>query len=392
LTEEPTATTPTVTAAPIHATRTAPGPALTAVQIAGAVQNGAASAVDVIDDALVRLHGQDHVRAFRAVWDDQALAVARRVDAAIAEGVHLPLGGVPLALKAGEEDRSEPARRLIAAGCIPVGITSIPGPGTSWQTWGSTDRGPTLNPIDPTRSPGGSSAGSAAAVAAGLVPLATGSDGAGSVRIPAAWCGVLGLKLTTGRMPARDRAGLTAAGVLASDVDDVAAYLDALLPRTRPASSQPLRAAWSTLGVDDVDDDVLISAHRRALQLHDLGVLDLSEVDVRLHDPGPTWLALRRQEPQETSARRDVNDQVLADLFSAYDLVLTPTTPNAPHGHDGPGARMSVALTWAFNLSGHPALSLPAGQDAAGLPVGLQAVGRHGYERELLRLGTNLCC
>jgi Asp-tRNA(Asn)/Glu-tRNA(Gln) amidotransferase A subunit family amidase len=93
--------------------------------------------------------------------------------------------------------------RLVAAGCVPVGATAVPGRGTSWQTWGHTDRGPTLNPLGPAFSPGGSSAGSAAAVAAGLVPLATGSDGAGSVRIPAAWCGVLGLKLTNGRVPAR---------------------------------------------------------------------------------------------------------------------------------------------------------------------------------------------
>lgn len=127
------------------------------------------------------------------------------VDQSVAEGVHLPLAGVPIAVKASEGVNSWQPQRLIEAGCVPVGATSVLAKGTQWRTWGYTDRGPTCNPYFLDRSPGGSSADSAVAVAMGMVPLATGSDGAGSVRLPAAWCGVLRLKPTNGRVPARDR-------------------------------------------------------------------------------------------------------------------------------------------------------------------------------------------
>jgi Asp-tRNA(Asn)/Glu-tRNA(Gln) amidotransferase A subunit family amidase len=83
---------------------------------------------------------------------------------------------------------------------------------------------------------------------------------------------------------------------------------------------------------------------------------------------------------------RAENDRRLAALFAEVDLILTPTTPNAPHGHDGPGDRYSTALTWAFNLSGHPATSMPAGFGADGCPLGLHLVARHGEEALLLRV------
>nr|WP_232837229.1 amidase family protein [Lentzea terrae] len=75
---------------------------------------------------------------------------------------------------------------------------------------------------------------------------------------------------------------------------------------------------------------------------------------------------------------------MLDELFETADLLLTPTTPGPPHGHDGPGDRINTSLTWAFNLSGHPAISIPAGFDSEGLPVGLQAVARHGREADLI--------
>jgi Asp-tRNA(Asn)/Glu-tRNA(Gln) amidotransferase A subunit family amidase len=81
-----------------------------------------------------------------------------------------------------------------------------------------------------------------------------------------------------------------------------------------------------------------------------------------------------------------VNDSRLDALFSEARLLLTPTAPTAPHGHDGPGERYSTALTWAFNLSGHPAISIPAGFGPDGCPVGLQLVAGHGEERLLLEV------
>jgi Asp-tRNA(Asn)/Glu-tRNA(Gln) amidotransferase A subunit family amidase len=85
-----------------------------------------------------------------------------------------------------------------------------------------------------------------------------------------------------------------------------------------------------------------------------------------------------------------VNDRRLREVFTQVDLIATPTTPNAPHPHEGPGDTMSVALTWAFNLSGHPAISLPAGFTAAGSPVGLQLVARPHHETDLLTAADQL--
>jgi Asp-tRNA(Asn)/Glu-tRNA(Gln) amidotransferase A subunit family amidase len=116
-------------------------------------------------------------------------------------------------------------------------------------------------------------------------------------------------------------------------------------------------------------------------------------VPLRLVDPGPAWLALRAGSagragagsapgPDLTGAHRvrAENDRRLARLFADADVLLTPTAPTAPHGHEGPGNRYSTSLTWAFNLSGHPALSLPAGFGGDGCPAGLQLVAPHGAE------------
>jgi amidase len=174
---------------------------LSARQIAAAVLAGHWSVSDVTAAALDFIADRDgEIRAFTELWPEQARSRAADVDRRVHDDEVLPLAGVPLAVKGTEGLDSFQATRLIAAGCVPVGATSTPGPETSWQTWGFTDRGSTLNPHNPRWSPGGSSAGSAA-VASGMVPLATGSDGAGSVRIPAAWCQIIGLKPTNGRTP-----------------------------------------------------------------------------------------------------------------------------------------------------------------------------------------------
>ncbi|MCK9877307.1 amidase [Frankia sp. Ag45/Mut15] len=387
--------------------------ALGAVRIAALVREGIWSAWEVTGDALARIRVADEeLRAFRELWPRAARAAALEVDRRLRAGQYLPLAGVPLGVKASEGRDAEQTRRLVAAGCVPVGATAVPGPGTAWQTWGHTDRGPTRNPHDPTWSPGGSSAGSAAAVAAGLVPLATGSDGAGSVRIPAAWCAVLGLKLTTGRLPARDRAGLTAPGALARHPADLAAYLDALRvfppDRSPPGLSppglswpvpdgegvarggRPLRVAWSsTLGFARTDAPIAAAARAHLDRLAAAGALVTTGATVDLPDPQACWLALRRPPTHappgwDPGGTRAASQRALAVLFADHDLLATPTTPHPPHGHAGPGPAMSVALTWAFNLTGHPALSLPAGWTDAGHPVGLQLVARPGHEADLL--------
>ncbi|MFJ4619016.1 amidase family protein [Streptomyces sp. NPDC088812] len=432
---------------------------------------GRLRAVDAVAGALERIRRADRaVCAFVEVWEEAAMAAAAEVDARVAAGERLPLAGVPIGVKGRYGLRA--AGPLTDAGCVPVGATAVPGPGTAWQTWGLGAHGRTVNPWRADRTPGGSSAGSAAAVAAGLVPLATGSDGAGSVRIPAAWCGILGLKVTGGSLPSADRTGLAAPGVLARYAADAEAYwrvmagaagasgaLDASRsdppvtdapvtdpstpeptdaeptdarptvarpadarptvadpPVARPTDARPTVADPPTavfspdLGFAGPDPEPVALARAAAVRLADAGAVRLlrAEVPLRLEDPGPAWLALRATgagagagagggagagagsggDGGSAEAVRRVNDSRLDAFFARADLLLTPTTPHPPHGHEGPGARYSTALTWAFNLSGHPALSLPAGIGPDGCPAGLQAVAPHGREVLLLSLAA----
>ncbi|MGM9333580.1 amidase [Streptomyces murinus] len=376
-------------------------------QIAAAVRSGASTAVEAVTAALARIERVDPVLcAFAEVWEEAALRGARTVDERIAAGEHLPLAGVPIGVKGRRGLRG--AGPLIAAGCVPVGATAVPGPGTAWQTWGLGRYGRTVNPWRYDRTPGGSSAGSAAAVAAGLVPLATGSDGAGSVRIPAAWCGVVGLKATNGRLPSADRTGLAAPGVLTRCVADAEAYWRVLAGPAETAETtgtagtpggrerRTPTALWSAdLGFADPDPEPVVLARAAARRLADAGAVRLLPPGrpLRLEDPGPAWLALRGGGDLGTAARvRAVNDRRLGALFRRADLLLTPTTPCAAHGHDGPGDRYSTALTWAFNLSGHPALSLPAGLGRDGCPVGLQLMAAPGREELLLAVAGSATC
>ncbi len=361
-------------------------------EIAAAVRDGSRKAVDVVAEALARIRAADPVLcAFAEVWDEEAPRRAAEVDARVAAGEDLPLAGVPVAVKGRRGLRA--AGPLLAAGAVAVGATAVPGPGTSWQTWGLGAGGRTVNPWRADRTPGGSSAGAAVAVAAGLVPLATGSDGAGSVRIPAAWCGVLGLKVTGGRFPSPDRTGLAAPGIL-----------------TRTAGTRWCGGGWCRGGPHRppavprrgglVPRPGLRVARRGARRAGPAGgrparrrrggAPRTAAGGPLLLDPGPAWLALRTPGADLTDAHqvRAADDERLRALFTRTDLLLTPTTPTAPHGHDGPGDVYSTALTWAFNLSGHPALSLPAGFGADGCPAGLQLVARHDREDLLLSVAA----
>ena len=203
---------------------------------------------ELVELCLRRIEAIDlKLNAFRVVMAEEALAEAERLERAdAADG---PLVGVPVAIKddlpvAGqsvtrgsrsygpaESADSEVVRRLRAAGAIPIGITNVPElmifPWTA-----SAANGITRNPWDPARTPGGSSGGSAAAVASGMVPCATGSDGGGSIRIPAACCGLVGMKPSRGRVSSQPFAqgwlGLSVYGALARTVPDSALLLDAI--------------------------------------------------------------------------------------------------------------------------------------------------------------------
>lgn len=318
--------------------------------------------------------------AFIEVWHEEALA---REPAA----ARLPLAGLPFAVKGRSGIRSYAARRLIAAGGVPVGATSVPGPGTVWQTWGQGAHGRTVNPWRADRTPGGSSAGSAVAVATGLVELATGSDGAGSVRIPAAWCGVFGLKTTNGLLPSPDSSGLAAPGVLARSAAVAETYLRHVLDGYEPFEARlPVPAVYSEdLGFVETDPEVAAVVRDAVERLAASGVVRLAPGGCELLDPARAWLEVRGGAPSASaSAVRAENDRRLDVFFARTPLLLTPATPNRPHGHEGPGEVYSTASTWAFNLSGHPAASVPAGFTPDGCPVGLQLVAGRGADVSLL--------
>ncbi|MDI5970217.1 amidase [Streptomyces sp. SL13] len=371
-----------------------------ATRIAAAVRAREVSAREVVGAALERVAAVDgELCAFRETWAREALRRAGEIDALTAGGGAgggnggggLPLAGVPIGVKASEGLASFQSRRLVAAGCVPVGATAVPDRAGGWQTFGHNGRGLTANPLGRGWSPGGSSAGSAAAVAAGLVPLATGSDGAGSVRVPAAWCGVTGFKPTNGLLPARDRAGLNTPGALVRWAGDAVAWFSAVtgVVVPRPPGRSPCRAVWSaTLGFAGTDAAVAAVALAAFRRCADGGLLRQVAADVTLQDPAPAWTAARKG---NGGLVPDGNGERLRRLFDGVgcggaDVLATPTTPHPPHGHDGPGERISVALTWAFNLTGHPAVSLPAGFTPAGEPVGLQLVARRHDDARLLRL------
>jgi aspartyl-tRNA(Asn)/glutamyl-tRNA(Gln) amidotransferase subunit A len=329
--------------------------------------------------------------------------------------------------------------RLRENGVVLLGKTTTPELG--WK--GVTDNpltGITRNPADPSRTSGGSSGGSAVAVATGMGELSVGTDGGGSVRIPASFCGIVGFKPTHGRIPlypASPFGPLSHAGPMARSVDDIALMMDVLsMPDHRdPAALAPpvstyreavrrdvrgLIAAFSpTLGYLDVDPEVaaIVASATRALGeagLHieesapgftdpvdAFGVLwstgaakwldTFPEGSADLVDPG-----LRRVwEKGQTYSASDYLDASavraalgirMGEFHSRYDILITPTMPITAFeaGHDvPPGSGLDwwpewTGFTYPFNMTQQPAISVPAGVTAAGLPVGLQIVGpRH---------------
>ncbi len=306
------------------------------VGLAEQVRRGGLSAADLVDHALERIADLNPtINAFVAVDEDRARAAADVVDAKVAEGGDPgPLAGIPIGVKDLEDAAgfvtthgsavfaetlpaamdSALVARLVAAGCVVVGKTNTPELG--WKA--DTDNpvfGPTLNPWNLDHTPGGSSGGSAAAIASGMVPLATGSDGGGSIRIPSSCCGLSGMKPSLGRVPAGgasapDWQNLSTKGVLARRLADVVAALDVavgpdptdLRSLPRPEASwiaalhdpmPPRRVAWSpTLGYAEVDAEVLAICERAVETMATLGT-DVVEVDsVFPADPIDAWLTL----------------------------------------------------------------------------------------------------
>ena len=306
------------------------------VDLAAQVRSGAVSATELVDHALGQIAAHNPtINAFVAVDEGRARAAAEAVDATIAAGGDPgPLAGIPIGVKdledaagyvtthgsaAYAEDppathNSALVARLVAAGCVVVGKTNTPELGWKPDTENPVF-GATLNPWNLDHSPGGSSGGSAAAIAAGMVPLATGSDGGGSIRIPSSCCGLSGMKPSLGRVPsggghAPDWHELSTKGPMARRLSDVVAALDVVvgpdptdlrsLPRPEaswPAALEgaqmPAKVAWSpTLGYAEVDEEVLMLCRRAIDVMSDLGTEVVEVASVFDEDPVDPWLTL----------------------------------------------------------------------------------------------------
>ena len=416
--------------------------------------------VEVCLARIARLDGT--LRAFREVWAEAALAEADAADAARARGeaAHRPLLGLPVAIKdaadvagvsvrfgtaspeAPSAEDAELVRRLRAAGAVLVGLTTSPELAI-WHFTETRTYGATRNPWDPEHATGGSSGGAAAAVAAGLVPVAHASDGGGSIRIPAAACGLVGLKPTLGLVPlgagdAEHWYGLSAAGFLSRSALDSALLLDAVLGGRGLADAVRagpgrLRIAVSERAPAPVKLDPRVRAALRetAELLRSLGheVVDadpaygllqpgflarylrgIHDDFTRLKDPGacePRTRAMARlggriplAAVRKARAAGQRAAERLGRLPGGADVLLTPTlaTPAQRVGRwEGHGAVRTMlgagafmAYTPAWNVTGQPAASVPAGFTPEGLPLAVQLVGPPLSEGRLLAVAAQL--
>ena len=307
----------------------------------------------------------------------------------------------PLAGNVAEED-SVGVERIEAAGGIVVGTTNTPEMGHTPWTYNEL-AGPTGTPFDPSYNAGGSSGGSAPALAEGLCPLATGSDVGGSLRVPASCCGVASVDPTFGLLPRESRPNafgshtpFAVVGPMARTVDDLGLLLDVLAGRDdRDPFSVPVEEAYT--GVEAADPG--------SLTLGCSADLDLFAVD-----PDVERVVREAVETLELGRGHDALDYLATDetrteLYDAVESALTgvdalvcPTLATPPLIHDEPfpteiagestrGLPMDWMLAWPFNVTGHPVVCVPAGLTDEGLPVGLQVVGPRFSESRLLAVG-----
>ncbi|MCW2843412.1 MAG: Amidase [Nocardioides sp.] len=431
---------------------------------------GETTAGAVLEGCLATIEGEDPgLNAFSRVLAEEARAEAAALDTST--GPHGPLHGVPIAIKEeidvagavttfGGDANVAPAaadaeivRRLRAAGAVVIGKTTMPEFG-AFPFTESTSRGVTRNPWDPTRTPGGSSGGTAVAVSSGMVPVGIGGDGGGSIRIPSASCGLFGLKPQRGRVTTAPHPhlwwALGTAGPLARTVLDSATVYDVIRGNVEgdlfraggtesfveAAGREPgrLRIGWSvkavTLGVKP--DPVHVRAvEDTARLLADLGH-DVQQIDPHYPDPTaafvPQFFAGIRAEAdavehydrlerrtRETCrlgswVRPRVVEWALAAtekvsvkanrVFDSVDVLLTPAIAHRPPkvGRlDGVGtvraslrAMPSIAYAALWNVAGNPAAAVPCGIADDGLPVSVQLVGRTDDEATLFSLSAQL--
>jgi aspartyl-tRNA(Asn)/glutamyl-tRNA(Gln) amidotransferase subunit A len=447
---------------------------LSAVETADRVRRGELSAVDSVQQALKRIETLNgNLNAFIRTDAEMALTAARAIDEKVARGEDPGLlAGVALGVKdmescigfpitqgswflrdsPPETQDSKHVARLRAAGAIPIGITAASEFGmdsaTSSKLWGIT-----RNPWNLATTPGGSSGGSAAAVAGGLVSMATGTDAGGSIREPAAFTSIIGLKPSHGRIPKENGfSNWSVHGVVTRTVADSARHLDVAggphdgdrqsLPKVGYAYEDAietldvrgLRAVWSPdYGYAAVDPEVeqiaQAAAERLIAEAHLIrcsnefkpnniyshwGAIFGSTLEADFIKDGylPDGYDMMAKSTQrllnKVRARKATLDisaswkqvhlleRQVAEFFCDHDLLMSPATACAPYGADDPvpsvigGKDSSQGGAEPFgmlaNACWNPAISIPAGFTAAGLPVGLQIVARRHRDDILLRL------
>jgi amidase len=443
----------------------------TAAQIAAEVRSGNLTARAATEEALARIDKIDpQINAFQEVRAFAALREADAVDART-DRYALPLAGVPLPIKdnvpvSGEPMRSgshgsdptpqprdhEIVRRLRAAGAVVVGLTRVP----ELCVFGATDSGfgITRNPWDLDRTPGGSSGGAAAAVAAGMVPVAQGNDGMGSIRIPAACCGLVGIKPGLGLVPADIGGGgppasegvaggggawfdMAENGPLATTVEDCALVLAVLAARRELvtiADPGRIRIAVSTkvpMVATPLDRHWAAAARESGMLLRELGhtvrqanppygqrllASELvrwmagTELDARLladrskleprtrrHAAGG-GLMLRAGLPRPSGRARW--QRAAEAFFVDHDVLVTPMLAQSPIRSINWSQRGWLANIWSnshyapfaapWNLAGWPAMAVPAGLHPNGTPLSVQLVSRPGGEALLLSVAAQL--
>jgi amidase len=430
---------------------------LSATEVVAAVHSGDRTPTDTVSEALARAEGAVRFGAIQQLFAEDALAAAgtlgSRTDLA-----SLPLAGLPVLVKdnvpvaghpmrggsqASTQDPStddhEIVRRLKAAGAVIIGTTRVP----ELSVWASSDSpfGVTRNPWNPSRTPGGSSGGSAAAVAAGIVPVAHGNDGMGSIRIPAANTGLFGIKPGRGVVPSGlghdSWGGMAENGPLATTVADAALVLAVLADNPALAvvaePTAPLRIAvavgtpsflvhlsrpWRRAVLDAAetlrDAGHTVEFTRFPYPANPLPVFARwfagTAADARELDPSllerrtlrHVKLGLQAQKrgwvKQSDADRFDTDARM---FFADYDVLITPAlarfAPAATEWHRRSWLRniwsnlqyAPFAAPW--NMLGWPAASVPAGVDeASGMPTAVQLVATPGGERTILGLSAQL--
>jgi amidase len=435
----------------------------TAQEMAHAVRGGVAEPREVVRqhlDRIERLNAQ--LGAFRVIRREAALAEAAAL-AARPDLAELPLAGVPVAVKdnvavAGEQTRNGSAAspetqneadhpivaRLRAAGAVVVGLTNVP----ELCLMPATDSvyGIARNPWARQRTPGGSSGGSAAAVAAGLVPVAHGNDGLGSIRIPSALCGLVGIKPGPGLVPALldgegrpQWFGLAENGPLATTVRDCALVLAAMADDPAYARLEDVRGVRVGLCVRSTQPGLPIGGDSRAA-VAEIGATLAGNGKGHIVSPHPgrypmwvgpmvlrTWYSCAYRDAREldsakldrstrqmaavgraletarlggAGARKRWRDAAAQEFFGDIDVLILPAvpvrTPLARRYGESSAMRNAVMssmvgqLFGPWNVAGWPAMNLPAAVNAAGMPVGVQLVARPGGERLLLGLAAQI--